>query len=56
MDKLEPEKLEWIRDLPAPRRKGTKQVLTTVYTEHFVKRCEELVCVSHLVTLTVSLC
>jgi hypothetical protein len=55
MDKLEPEKLEWIRDLPAPRRKGTKQVLTTVYTEHFVKRCEELVCLSHLVTITVPL-
>uniref|UniRef100_A0A673Z4D2 RNA polymerase II associated protein 1 n=1 Tax=Salmo trutta TaxID=8032 RepID=A0A673Z4D2_SALTR len=27
MDKLEPEKLEWIRDLPAPRRKGTKQAM-----------------------------
>lgn len=26
MDKLEPEKLEWMRDLPAPRRKRTKQV------------------------------
>lgn len=26
MDKLEPEKLEWMRDLPAPRRKGTKTV------------------------------
>lgn len=26
MDKLEPEKLEWMRDLPAPRRKGTKKV------------------------------
>uniref|UniRef100_A0A6Q2YI12 RNA polymerase II associated protein 1 n=1 Tax=Esox lucius TaxID=8010 RepID=A0A6Q2YI12_ESOLU len=27
MDKLEPEKLEWIRDLPAPRRKGTKMAM-----------------------------
>uniref|UniRef100_A0A8C8CET4 RNA polymerase II associated protein 1 n=1 Tax=Oncorhynchus tshawytscha TaxID=74940 RepID=A0A8C8CET4_ONCTS len=27
MDKLEPEKLEWIRDLPAPRRKGTKKAM-----------------------------
>ncbi len=26
MNKLEPEKLEWMRDLPAPRRKGTKKV------------------------------
>lgn len=26
MDKLEPEKLEWTRDLPAPRRRGTKKV------------------------------
>ena len=26
MDKLEPEKLEWMRDLPAPRRKGTRKV------------------------------
>lgn len=26
MSKLEPEKLEWMRDLPAPRRKGTKKV------------------------------
>lgn len=26
MDKLEPEKLEWMRDLPPPRRKGTKEV------------------------------
>lgn len=26
MDKLEPEKLEWLRDLPEPRRKGTKKV------------------------------
>lgn len=26
MDKLEPEKLEWMRDLPAPRKKGTKKV------------------------------
>jgi len=28
MDKLEPEKLEWMRDLPAPKRKGTKEVRT----------------------------
>ncbi|KAM4625484.1 RNA polymerase II-associated protein 1 [Polymixia lowei] len=27
MDKLEPEKLEWTRDLPAPRRKGTKTAM-----------------------------
>uniref|UniRef100_A0A667YMW4 RNA polymerase II associated protein 1 n=1 Tax=Myripristis murdjan TaxID=586833 RepID=A0A667YMW4_9TELE len=27
MDKLEPEKLEWTRDLPAPRRKGTKKAM-----------------------------
>lgn len=27
MNKLEPEKLEWMRDLPAPRRKGTKKVV-----------------------------
>lgn len=26
MDKLEPEKLEWMRDLPSPRKKGTKKV------------------------------
>lgn len=26
MDKMEPEKLEWLRDLPEPRRKGTKKV------------------------------
>lgn len=26
MNKVEPEKLEWMRDLPAPRRKGTKKV------------------------------
>lgn len=26
MNKLEPEKLEWMRDLPAPRKKGTKKV------------------------------
>ncbi|XP_042356934.1 RNA polymerase II-associated protein 1 [Plectropomus leopardus] len=27
MDKLEPEKLEWMRDLPAPRRKGTQKAM-----------------------------
>nr|XP_046269067.1 RNA polymerase II-associated protein 1 isoform X2 [Scatophagus argus] len=27
MDKLEPEKLQWMRDLPAPRRKGTKKAM-----------------------------
>ena len=27
MDKLEPDKLEWTRDLPAPRKRGTKKVL-----------------------------
>ncbi|XP_066540169.1 RNA polymerase II-associated protein 1 [Hoplias malabaricus] len=27
MDKLEPEKLEWMRDLPAPRRKSTKKAM-----------------------------
>ncbi|XP_056282420.1 RNA polymerase II-associated protein 1 [Pseudoliparis swirei] len=27
MDKLEPEKLEWMRDLPAPKRKGTKEAM-----------------------------
>ncbi|KAM9709096.1 RNA polymerase II-associated protein 1 [Menidia menidia] len=27
MDKLEPEKLEWMRDLPAPRRRGTKKAM-----------------------------
>ncbi|XP_022077076.2 RNA polymerase II-associated protein 1 [Acanthochromis polyacanthus] len=27
MDKLEPEKLEWMRDLPAPRRKTTKKAM-----------------------------
>ncbi|XP_029972706.1 RNA polymerase II-associated protein 1 [Salarias fasciatus] len=27
MDKLEPEKLQWTTDLPAPRRKGTKQAM-----------------------------
>ncbi|KAM9355384.1 RNA polymerase II-associated protein 1 isoform 2-T2 [Pholidichthys leucotaenia] len=27
MDKLEPEKLEWMRDLPAPRRKETKKAM-----------------------------
>lgn len=26
MDKLEPEKLEWMRDLPLPRKKGTEKV------------------------------
>lgn len=26
MDKLEPEKLEWTRELPSPRKKGTKKV------------------------------
>lgn len=26
MNVLEPEKLEWMKDLPAPRRKGTKKV------------------------------
>lgn len=27
MDTLEPEKLEWMRDLPSPRKKGTKKVI-----------------------------
>ncbi|KAK7904347.1 hypothetical protein WMY93_016954 [Mugilogobius chulae] len=27
MDKLEPEKLEWMRDLPPPRKKGTNQAM-----------------------------
>ncbi|XP_058255897.1 RNA polymerase II-associated protein 1 [Hemibagrus wyckioides] len=27
MDKLEPEKLEWMRDLPAPRKQGTKKAM-----------------------------
>ncbi|KAL6105600.1 rpap1 [Pungitius sinensis] len=27
MDKLEPEKLEWMRDLPAPRKKGTDKAM-----------------------------
>uniref|UniRef100_A0A7N9AQQ7 RNA polymerase II associated protein 1 n=1 Tax=Mastacembelus armatus TaxID=205130 RepID=A0A7N9AQQ7_9TELE len=27
MDKLEPEKLEWMRDLPAPKKKGTKKAM-----------------------------
>ncbi|XP_063355593.1 RNA polymerase II-associated protein 1 isoform X1 [Pelmatolapia mariae] len=27
MNKLEPEKLEWLRDLPEPRRKGTKKAM-----------------------------
>ncbi|KAK5886336.1 hypothetical protein CesoFtcFv8_017379 [Champsocephalus esox] len=27
MDKAEPEKLEWMKDLPAPRRKGTKKAM-----------------------------
>ncbi|XP_059209023.1 RNA polymerase II-associated protein 1 isoform X2 [Centropristis striata] len=27
MDKLEPEKLEWMTNLPAPRKKGTKQAM-----------------------------
>ncbi|XP_037343044.2 RNA polymerase II-associated protein 1 isoform X2 [Pungitius pungitius] len=27
MDKLEPEKLEWMRDLPAPRKKGTNKAM-----------------------------
>uniref|UniRef100_A0A4W4GHQ7 RNA polymerase II associated protein 1 n=1 Tax=Electrophorus electricus TaxID=8005 RepID=A0A4W4GHQ7_ELEEL len=27
MDKLEPEKLEWMKDLPAPRRQGTKKAM-----------------------------
>uniref|UniRef100_H3DIW6 RNA polymerase II associated protein 1 n=1 Tax=Tetraodon nigroviridis TaxID=99883 RepID=H3DIW6_TETNG len=27
MDKLEPEKLEWMRDLPSPRKKGTKKAM-----------------------------
>ncbi|XP_036981275.1 RNA polymerase II-associated protein 1 [Acanthopagrus latus] len=27
MNKLEPEKLEWMRDLPAPKRKGTKKAM-----------------------------
>ncbi|XP_072545806.1 RNA polymerase II-associated protein 1 [Salminus brasiliensis] len=27
MDKLEPEKLEWMRDLPAPRRQSTKKAM-----------------------------
>ncbi|TWW72065.1 RNA polymerase II-associated protein 1 [Takifugu flavidus] len=27
MDKVEPEKLEWMRDLPAPRKKGTKKAM-----------------------------
>ncbi|XP_070698735.1 RNA polymerase II-associated protein 1 isoform X2 [Pempheris klunzingeri] len=27
MNKLEPEKLEWMRDLPAPRKKGTKKAM-----------------------------
>lgn len=26
MNKLEPEKLEWMRDLPAPRKRGTRKV------------------------------
>ena len=26
MGKLEPDKLEWTRDLPGPRRKGTQKV------------------------------
>lgn len=26
MDKLELEKLEWMRDLPSPRKRGTKKV------------------------------
>lgn len=26
MNVLEPEKLEWMKDLPAPRKKGTKKV------------------------------
>ncbi|XP_066550491.1 RNA polymerase II-associated protein 1 [Amia ocellicauda] len=27
MDKLEPEKLEWLRDLPAPRKRGTRKAM-----------------------------
>ncbi|XP_072221291.1 RNA polymerase II-associated protein 1 [Leuresthes tenuis] len=27
MDKLEPEKLEWMRDLPAPRKRGTQKAM-----------------------------
>lgn len=44
MNKLEPEKLEWMRDLPAPRRKGTKKVgryffLTKVEQKEAVNLC-----------------
>lgn len=31
MDKLEPEKLEWMRDLPAPRKRGTKKVTVVIW-------------------------
>lgn len=34
MDKLEPEKLQWIRDLPAPRKKGTKKVGGSLHTSN----------------------
>lgn len=30
MDKLEPEKLEWMKDLPPPRKKGTEKVRLTL--------------------------
>uniref|UniRef100_A0A8C4HZG1 RNA polymerase II associated protein 1 n=1 Tax=Dicentrarchus labrax TaxID=13489 RepID=A0A8C4HZG1_DICLA len=33
MNKLEPEKLEWMRDLPAPRRKGTKKARLCLFLE-----------------------
>ena len=37
MSKLEPEKLEWTRDLPAPRKRGTKKVCVHVCMSAHVK-------------------
>lgn len=31
MDKLEPEKLEWMMDLPEPRKQGTKMVTVLIW-------------------------
>lgn len=43
MDKLEPEKLEWMKDLPPPRKKGTEKV-----NEQFRQFCSDLLLELHL--------
>uniref|UniRef100_A0A3P8UL54 RNA polymerase II associated protein 1 n=1 Tax=Cynoglossus semilaevis TaxID=244447 RepID=A0A3P8UL54_CYNSE len=44
MDKLEPEKLEWMRDLPPPRRKGTKEAMQARFdfTGRLIQPSEDL--------------